>query len=1209
MKTTPITMFLLGVSLIALLAQDSSATTITDKFTDASNWGTAVTESASCNLSVGNGRMNYTSSNMAYAGAVIPRNTLLLPTTQDWSLKVNAHVDGFNLTTDGQFSDVFLGVEKTGEANSSARFEFGRGKWGYFKSGYYIKDYVITAGVKAPELFKKDDLASSDVGLRIVYNAARCKITYYFDGDGASGGENWVEQGTANLGIGAYNLNMRDNDTFTVLLGGSSAFQTLAASQSFLTNLEITIDKSPVVVTGAPSAITASAATLNGTINPNGFSTAAWFEYGLTTEYGETASVSLSPDNGRTKQDSSAMITFLEKGRIYHYRLTAVNDGIVLFGDDMTFITPSVSGDGLSVEFPTESALIDSGVGIDYDKVFLGLKSSKTFTIRNISTASVSGLVITKDGPNAGDFEVGIPGATSLAPGTSTTFTVSFSPSSVGHVDAAIHVTQNNSGGNPFDINIGGTGVDPNQTIAAGIDLPGTTTTIDGGYPEYWHVTDDAAWFLQSDDTHDGIDAIRSGVLDSFPSYGRGKSSSFALKANGPGEVSFWWRSNANSDLSEGLSFYIDDIYQSNIKIGGWYKRSFFLGEGSHTLRWTYSSWENEFMDPGYAWVDQVVLPPANYYPYIVLFGDTTYGGGTYGSDSGFDFWNTPSGPTLVKSFTIKNLGVQNLTGLTITKSGPNADEFAVGPLNATALAPFASTTFTVAFAPGASGTRTASIQIASSDPNVSPVEIRLRAGDPVETIEDGVDIPKKFITSSGWSWQTAITHDGFDAVQSDDNPDNESPTFSLSAAGPGTVSFWWKVSSHPDSGHLIFYIDGVEQPGKISGAVDWQQKSYILGAGIHTLQWTYTKGAWVSGDDCGWVDQVTLPIVDARPEIVVEQPTGSSIGDGGSKDCGAVNIGAHHNLNFTIKNSGTGDLTGIKISKDGPNHSNFIVTSPLKSTLAPGAATTFAVQFAPTDIGTRKAFIHIVSNDADESPFDITLTGSGVTRPEIAVQQPAGTDLKDGISSKSFGSVALKSTNIKTFTIRNSGTANLTNLAITKSGTNAKDFTVTPPLKTTLPPRTKTTFKVTFKPSVKGTRKAAIHIKSNDSNESPFDIALTGKGVAKKAAPPALISAARLPSWSASGNSAWLAHDIRQTSGTVQLPDGRRYLTLTVIKSPEDFLPTRSVEVSPNLIDWFSGRKHITVITDDAARLKVRDNTPLTPGTKRYIRLNQLRQ
>ncbi len=116
---------------------------------------------------------------------------------------------------------------------------------------------------------------------------------------------------------------------------------------------------------------------------------------------------------------------------------------------------------------------------------------------------------------------------------------------------------------------------------------------------------------------------------------------------------------------------------------------------------------------------------------------------------------------------------------------------------------------------------------------------------------------------------------------------------------------------------------------------------------------------------------------------------------------------------------------------------------------------------------------------------------------PEIAIQQPKGVNLNDGTAKKSFGMVKIGGKSaVKTFTIKNLGTAKLTDLAITKNGEQAKDFIVTAPLKTTLAAGASTTFNVTFKPSAISTRNAAIHIKSNDSNESPFDIKLTGTGV-----------------------------------------------------------------------------------------------------------------
>jgi hypothetical protein len=165
--------------------------------------------------------------------------------------------------------------------------------------------------------------------------------------------------------------------------------------------------------------------------------------------------------------------------------------------------------------------------------------------------------------------------------------------------------------------------------------------------------------------------------------------------------------------------------------------------------------------------------------------------------------------------------------------------------------------------------------------------------------------------------------------------------------------------------------------------------------------------------------------------------------------------------------------------------------------TVAAGSSTTFTVAFKPNAAGSRSAAIHIFSNDVDENPFDINLTGTGVSpAPEIEVQQPAGSSLIDGKAKKSFGTVKVKKTgSAKTFTIKNAGTGMLTGLSVSKTGSHKKDFTVDGPVKTTLAPGTATTFKIRFKPNGKGTHNAAIHIKNNDANENPFDIKLSGAG------------------------------------------------------------------------------------------------------------------
>jgi hypothetical protein len=117
---------------------------------------------------------------------------------------------------------------------------------------------------------------------------------------------------------------------------------------------------------------------------------------------------------------------------------------------------------------------------------------------------------------------------------------------------------------------------------------------------------------------------------------------------------------------------------------------------------------------------------------------------------------------------------------------------------------------------------------------------------------------------------------------------------------------------------------------------------------------------------------------------------------------------------------------------------------------------------------------------------------------PEISVEQPAGSLLKDGLHTRTLGSVAVGATGFaKTFTIKNIGNQTLNGLSIAKSGAHRADFKVSTLATTSLVAGASTTFKISFAPTAAGTRTAAIKIASNDADENPFDVNLSGTGVA----------------------------------------------------------------------------------------------------------------
>ena len=119
-----------------------------------------------------------------------------------------------------------------------------------------------------------------------------------------------------------------------VVKGGDGQILTLQGGVPVWTN-QLSL---PNATTMAATNIAPTTATVNGSVNPNGLSTAITFEYGTTTSYGTTAAAIPSPLTGSSITNVSANITGLIKGTTYHYRIKAVNALGTTFGTDLTFV-------------------------------------------------------------------------------------------------------------------------------------------------------------------------------------------------------------------------------------------------------------------------------------------------------------------------------------------------------------------------------------------------------------------------------------------------------------------------------------------------------------------------------------------------------------------------------------------------------------------------------------------------------------------------------------------------------------------------------------------------------------------------------------------------------------------------------------------------------------------------------------------------------
>ena len=147
----------------------------------------------------------------------------------------------------------------------------------------------------------------------------------------------------------------------------------------------------------------------------------------------------------------------------------------------------------------------------------------------------------------------------------------------------------------------------------------------------------------------------------------------------------------------------------------------------------------------------------------------------------------------------------------------------------------------------------------------------------PLDEVLDNLGLASTSGGTVPWLGQTCVTHDGTNAARSGPLDANGQSWLETSLPVAGTITFWWKVSCESGYDFQNLTINGVEQ-ARITGEVDWQQKTIVLGASNNTLRWTFAKDYSVSaGQDTAWLDQVSF----APARTTIPQKMGDLDGDG----------------------------------------------------------------------------------------------------------------------------------------------------------------------------------------------------------------------------------------------------------------------------------------------------------------------------------------
>ena len=702
---------------------------------------------------------------------------------------------------------------------------------------------------------------------------------------------------------------------------------------------------------------------------------------------------------------------------------------------------------------------------------------SRTFTIQNTGTGllTLGGSAVSLGGGS--EFFVSAQPATTVAAGGSTTFVVEFAtilPSA--HTDTVV-INNDDADENPYSFDIAGIGFEPE------IDIEGNAISILDG--------DTTPFTL--DNTDFGDQRVSSGTISrtfTVINNGTGTLTLGASAVSITGSSTFTVTTQPATTVAEGLSttFVVQfDPTATGTANAVVNVNSNDANENPYNFNITGNGVEPEINVQGNT--------------VTIVDGDTTPDAGDH-TDFGEQ---TVSSGTFSRTFTIQNTGTSLLTlgASAVSPSGTHAADFSVTTQPATTVAAAGSTTFVVEFNPSALGTRSASIAINSDDADENPYNFDIQG----TGVEPEIDVEGN---------STSIV-DGDTTPALGDHTD-----FGNQLVSSGTVSRTYTVRN-TGTGTLTLGASAVSLTGAnlADYSVTAQPSTTVAAGGSTTFTVEFDPSATgarnatvnVNNNDAN-ENPYNFSITGngIEPEINV-QGLGMTIADGDTTpqtaddtDFGGVRVSAGTDSNtFTIQNTGNTTLTlgASAVSITGANAGDYFVTSQPATTVAAAGSVTFTVEFNPSGLGARNATININSDDADENPYNFSITGDG-TEPDINAQGN-GASIADGDVTPSaadhtdFGTQTVSSgTFSRTFTIQNTGTFLLTlgAGAVTLSGTHAADFSVTAQPATTVAAAGSATFTVAFDPSALGARVATINIANDDPDESPFNFAIQGNGV-----------------------------------------------------------------------------------------------------------------
>jgi Ca2+-binding RTX toxin-like protein len=196
----------------------------------------------------------------------------------------------------------------------------------------------------------------------------------------------------------------------------------------------------------------------------------------------------------------------------------------------------------------------------------------------------------------------------------------------------------------------------------------------------------------------------------------------------------------------------------------------------------------------------------------------------------------------------------------------------------------------------------------------------------------------------------------------------------------------------------------------------------------------------------------------------------------------------------FRVANDGDATLTLGKMTVP----AGFVVLDGLPASLEPGQTDTLVIAVDSTSkAGNKSGQMSFATNDSNENPFSFSVNATVGTvaatggKPEITVVTTSGQQIVDGSTSAlSFGTVQRDAkAPTRTFRVRNDGSGTLT----VGSVSVPSGFVVMDPLVGPIAPGASESFTIGLATASAGNRAGQVSFVTNDSNENPFNFAISG--------------------------------------------------------------------------------------------------------------------